>query len=325
MDVGSHMKRLLSVLLMALAFPVAAQNYPSKTVKIIVPYPAGGNADNFARTIAQRLNESYGQTLIIDNRPGATGTIGAALAAKSPPDGYTLIEHIASSYIAGYLYRNVTYDPVKAFAPIINCAMLPFALVAASFQPVKSVAELIALARRRPNEVPYSSQGSGSAGHLVTEMFNSATGIRTVHVPYKGSAPAMIALASGEALFAFSNLLDPQPFIKVGKVRALAVTGARQSPAMPNVPTMTEAGLQGFDDVYFWLGMFAPAGTPQQIVNKLNADIARILDTPKMKEWLMHDLGGEFAPNTPDQFNAFLVTDTQRWMKIIKETGVRFD
>ena len=173
------MKRLLGVLMVVLAFPAAAQNYPNKTVKIIVPYPAGGNADNFARTIAQKLNESYGQILLVDNRPGATGTIGGALAAKSPPDGYTLIEHIASSYIAGFLYREVTYDPAKAFAPIINCANLAFALVAASSQPAKTVAELIALARRRPNEVTYSSAGSASAGHLVSQMFNSATGIRT--------------------------------------------------------------------------------------------------------------------------------------------------
>lgn len=319
------MKPLLGALLMVLAFPAAAQNYPNKTVKIIVPYPAGGNADNFARTIAQRLNESYGQMLIVDNRPGATGTIGAAVAAKSPPDGYTLIEHIASSYIAGFLYRDVTYDPAKAFAPIINCANLAFALVAASSQPAKTVAELIALARRRPNEVTYSSAGSVSAGHLVTQMFNSTTGIKTVHVPYKGSAPAMMALASGEVVFGFSNMLDPQPFMKAGKIRALAVTGAKRSATIPNAPTMREAGLRGFEDVYMWLGMFAPAGTPKQIVNKLNADIARILDTPKMKDWLLHDLGGEFTPNTPDQFNELLVADTARWMKVIKETGVRLD
>jgi tripartite-type tricarboxylate transporter receptor subunit TctC len=319
------MKRLLSVLLMALAIPVAAQNYPNKSVKIIVPYPAGGNADNFARTIAQKLNESYGQILIVDNRPGATGTIGAALAAKSLPDGYTLIEHIASSYIAGFLYRDVPYDPAKAFAPIINCAMLAFALVAASSQPAKTVAELIALARRRPNEVTYSSAGSASAGHLVSQMFNSVAGIKTVHVPYKGSAPAMIALASGEAVFGFTNMLDPQPFLRTGKIRALAVTGAKRSPTMPDAPTMNEAGLRGFEEVYMWLGIFAPAGTPKQIVDKLNADIARILNTPKMKEWLLRDLGGEFTPNTPDQFNELLVTDTARWMKIIKETGVHLD
>jgi tripartite-type tricarboxylate transporter receptor subunit TctC len=319
------MQRLSSILLMVLAFPVAAQNYPGKAIKIIVPYPAGGNADNFARTIAQKLNESYGQMLIIDNRPGATGTIGAALAAKSPPDGYTLIEHISSSYIAGFLNRDVSYDPAKAFAPIINCAKLPFALVAAASQPAKSVADLIALARRRPDEVTYSTAGSASAGHLVTQLFNSITGIRTVHVPYKGSAQSMMALAQGEALFGFVNLLDPQPFLKARKIRALAVTGANRSPTMPDVPTMSEAGLPDFAEVYMWLGMFAPAGAPKQIVDKLNADIARILATPKMKEWLLHDLGGEFAPNTPSQFNEFLVADTARWMKVIKETGVQLD
>ncbi len=319
------MKRLLTVALMTIAFPVAAQNYPGKAIKIIVPYPAGGNADNFARNIGQKLNESYGFAIIVDNRPGATGTIGGAAAAKSTPDGYTLIEHIASSYLAGFLYRDVAYDAAKAFAPIINCANLPLALVAASSQPAKTVSELVALARRRPNEVTYSSAGSGSAGHLAVEMFNSVTRVKTVHVPYKGSAPAMISLASGEAVFGFSNMLDPQPFMKSGKIRALAVTGAKRSANMPEVPTMAEAGVRGFEEVYMWLGMFAPAGTPKAIVTKLNTDIGRILDTPKMKEWLVRDLGGEFTPNTPEQFNEYLIADTARWMKVIRETGIRFD
>jgi tripartite-type tricarboxylate transporter receptor subunit TctC len=318
------MKRSLSVLLMVLAFPVAAQNYPNKIVKIIVPYPAGGNADNFARTIAQKLSESYGQVLIVDNRPGATGTIGGALVAKSPPDGYTLIEHTGSSYISAYQYRGVTYDPAKDYAPIIKCAMLAYAFVAYPSQPAKTVADVIALARQRPNEVTFSSEGAGSTGFLVGQMFNSVTGIKTVHVPYKGTAPEMVALASGEVMFAFSNMRDPQPLVKAGKLRALAVTSAKRSPAWPNVPTMIEAGVPGFE-VYFWLGMLAPAATPKEIVKKLNADIARILDTPKMKEWLLNDVGGEFTPNTPDQFNEFLITDTARWMKVIKETGALFD
>ena len=318
------MKRLLSVLAVTLAFPVFAQTYPNKPIKIVVPYPAGGNADNFARTLAQKLNEPYGQPLIIDNRPGATGTIGGALVAKSPPDGYTLVEHTASSYIAAYLYRGVTYDPAKAYAPVINCANLAFALVAASNQPVKTVADLVALAREQPNKITYSSQGAGSAGHLVSEMFNTVAGIRTVHVPYKGSAPAMIALASGEVHFGFNNILDPQPFVKAGKMRALAVTSGKRSAAMPGVPTMIESGISGFE-VSFWLGVLAPAGTPKAVVNKLNADITRILEMPKMKEWLLRDVGGEFTANTPEQFTDFLVTDTARWIKVARDNDVRFD
>ncbi len=318
------MKRLVLVLLMGVVFPATAQNYPSKLIKIIVPYPAGGNADNFARTIAQKLSESYGQMPLVDNRPGATGTIGGALAAKSQADGYTLIEHTGSSYISAYQYRGTPYDPATAYAPVIKCAMLAYALVGSISQPAKTVTELIKLARQNPNKVTFSSEGLGSTGFLVGQTFNAATGIRTVHVPYKGAAPSMVALASGEVQFAFSNMRDPQPLVKAGKLRALAVTSAKRSPAWPTVPTMIEAGVPGFE-VYFWLGMFAPTGTPTQIVNKLNADITGILDTPKMKEWLLNDVGGEFTSNTPEQFAEFLVTDTARWMKVIKDTGAMFD
>jgi len=317
------MKRLLSVLLALLAFPVAAQNYPAKTVRIIVPFPAGGSTDVLARMAAQKLNESYGQIFIAENRPGATGTIAGAFVAKSPPDGHTLIMHSMSTYTAGYLYRKLSYDAATAFAPIVNCTVNPFYLLSASFLPVKNVADLIALARRRPNELTYATVGMGSGAHLATEMFNSAAGIKAVAVAYKGSVPAMIALASGENAYGINNILDGQPYVKQGKLRGLAVTSAKRSPAVPEVPTLIESGIQV--EANLWTGLFAPAGTPRAIVNKLNEDIGRMLESPQMKEWLMSSLGGEIAPNSPEQFSAFLANDSARWQKIIKQIGIQLD
>jgi tripartite-type tricarboxylate transporter receptor subunit TctC len=317
------MKRLLSVLLALLAFPVSAQDYPSKTVRIIVPFPAGGSTDVLARMAAQKLNDSHGQLFIAENRPGATGTIAGALVAKSPPDGYTLIMHSMSTYTAGYLYRKLSYEAATAFAPIVNCTVNPFYLVSAVSLPVKNVAELVALARRRPSELTFATVGMGSGAHLATEMFNAAAGIKAVAVAYKGSVPAMIALASGENAYGINNILDGQPYVKQGKLRGLAVTGAKRSPAVPEVPTLIESGIQV--EANLWTGLFAPAGTPKAIVNKLNADIGRMLETPQMKEWLMSSLGGEIAPNTPEQFGAFLATDSARWQAIIKQIGVQLD
>ncbi len=317
------MKRSLCVLLALLAFPVAAQNYPAKTVRTIVPFPAGGSTDVLARMVSQRLNESYGQLFIVEDRPGATGTIAGALVAKSPPDGYTLIMHSMSTYTAGYLYRKLSYDAATAFAPIVNCTVNPFYLLSALTLPVKNVADLVALARRRPNELTFATVGMGSGGHLAAEMFNAAAGIKAVAVPYKGSVPAMTALASGEVVYAVNNILDGQTFVKQGKMRGLAVTGAKRSPAVPDVPTLIESGLPV--EANLWTGLFAPAGTPKAIVNKLNEDIGRIIDTPQMKEWLMNNLGGEITRHTPEQFGAFLATDSARWQAVIKQIGVQLD
>ncbi len=317
------MKQLLGVLLALLAFPVAAQDYPARIARIIVPFPAGGSTDVLARMVAQKLNESYGQLFIVENRPGATGTIAGAFVAKSPPDGYALIMHSMSTYTAGYLYRKLSYDAATAFAPIINCTVNPFYLVSAASLPVKNVADLVALARRRPNDLTFATVGMGSGAHLATEMFNAAAGIKAVAVAYKGSVPAMIALASGENAYAINNILDAQPYVKQGKMRALAVTGAKRSPAIPGVPTLLESGIPV--EANLWTGLFAPAGTPKAIVDKLNQDIGRMLDTPQMKQWLMESLGGEIAPHTPEQFSAFLATDSTRWQQIIKQIGLQLD
>ncbi len=313
----------LNTLVTLTALPVAAQEYPNRLVRIVVPFPAGGSTDVLARIVAQKLNETPGQNVIVEDRPGATGTIAGAFVAKSAADGYTLIMHSASTYTAGFLYRKLSYDAGTAFAPIINCVVNPFYLVAAANLPVRTVGELVALARRRPDELTYATVGKGSGAHLVAEMFNTAAGIKTVAVAYKGSAPAMVSLASGETGFTVNNLLDPQPFVKQGKMRSLAITGAKRSPAVPGVPTLLESGINV--EANLWTGLFAPAGTPQAIINKLNQELTRIVETPQSKEWLMSNLGGEFTPHTPEQFAAFLTTDTARWKKIIQQLALQLD
>jgi tripartite-type tricarboxylate transporter receptor subunit TctC len=317
------MRRLLIVVLSLLACAVHAQEYPSKTVRIIVPFAAGGSTDVLSRLVADHFNKAKTGSFIVDNRPGATGTIAGALIANSAPDGYTLIMHSVSTYNAGLLYRKISYDHAHAFAPIINLSVNPFIIVSASNLPVKTVKELVALAKQRPGELMAGTVGIGSGAHLVTEMFNAATGIKTVQVAYKGSAPAMIGLATGEVVFAIYNILDTRTFVSQGKMRALAVTSAKRSPAAPAVPTLMESGIPL--EANIWTGLFAPTGTPAAIINKLNHDVARMIDTPQMKEWLLNNLGGEYTPNTPEQFAAFLAKDAARWQKVVKDINLKLD
>jgi tripartite-type tricarboxylate transporter receptor subunit TctC len=306
-----------------LALSAAAQDYPAKAVRIVVPFPPGGSTDVLSRLVAQNLTESHGQNFIVDNRPGATGTIAGALVAKSAADGYTLIMHSSSSYTAGFLYRKLSYDGGRAFAPVIRCAISGLYMVSVATLPVRNIKELVALARRRPGEVTYATVGNGSAAHLAAEMFNAATGIKTLAVPYKGAAPALVALASGEVGFTVLNILDPQPFVKQGKLRGLAVTSVKRSPAVPDVPTLLESGINV--EANLWTGLFATGGTPAAIVNKLNAEITRVISAPQTNTWLMNNLGGEFSPHTPEQFSEFLAADTALWQKIIKQIGLQLD
>ena len=300
-----------------------AQDYPSKPVRIVLPFPAGGSTDIIARRVAQRLTETHGQNFIVDNRPGATGTIAGAVVAKSPADGYTLIMHSTSSYVAGFLYRKLSYDGARAFAPIIRCAISGLYIVSAASLPARNVKDLVALAKRRPNEVTFATVGSGSAAHLAAEMFNAAAGIKTTAVGYKGAAPALIALASGEVGFSVLNLLDPQPFVKQGKLRGLAVTSPKRSPALPDVPTLQESGINV--EAYLWTGLFATGGTPAAVLNKLNADITRFINEPQTNAWLLNSVGGEFTAHTPEQFAAFLAVDSAGWQKVAKQLGVQLD
>jgi tripartite-type tricarboxylate transporter receptor subunit TctC len=317
------LRAALFAMLASLALPAAAQDYPSKVVRIVVPFPAGGSTDVLTRMLAQRLTEALGQNFIVDNRPGATGTIAGALVAKSPPDGHTLIMHSSSSYLAGFLYRKLSYDGVSAFEPIIRSAISSLYLVSAASLPVKGAKELVALARKRPDEVNYATVGRGSAAHLAVEMFNFAAGIKTVPVHYKGAAPSMIALASGEVGFMILNLLDPQPFIKQGKLRGLATTGAARSPALPDVPTLRELGIDV--EANLWFGFFATGRTPASTINVLNAETARFLSDTKTSQWLVNSLGGQFSPHTPAQFAAFLASDVATWQKVIKRSEIQLD
>jgi len=314
---------LLLALLASLGSTAVAQGYPDKPVRILVPFAAGGSTDVLARMVAQKLNQLHGQSFIVDNRPGATGTIASALVAGSPPDGYTLIMHSSSSYTAGFLYSKLAYDAAQAFTPVIECAISGLYLVSNASLPVRNVKELIALAKRRPNELTYATVGKGSVAHLSAEMFNAAAGIKTISVSYRGAAPALIALSSGENAFSILNILDPQPFVKQGKLRSLAVTSARRSPALPDVPTLKESGIDV--EAYLYTGLFAPTGTPAAIVNELNAEITRFLMEPQTHAWLVNNLGGEFSPHTPQQYAEFLVGDVANWQKVIKRLDLKLD
>ena len=316
-------RSMLAALLTSLALGAAAQDYPTKVVRIVVPFPAGGQTDAIARLLGQKLSQSLGQNFIVENRPGATGTIGGALVAKSAADGHTLIIHSSSSYTAPFLYSKPPYDGARAFTPVIRCMISGLALVSSASLPAKNVKELVALARRRPNEVTFGTVGQGSIAHLAAEMFNAAAGVKTLAVTYKGAAPTLIALASGEVGFSVLNLLDPQPFVKQGKLRSLAVTSAKRSPTVPDVPTLMESGVGV--EAYLYQGLFAPAGTPAAVVNKLNTEISRIITEPQTMTWFVNNVGGEFAPHTPEQFGEFLVTDVAGWQKVVARIGLKLD
>jgi tripartite-type tricarboxylate transporter receptor subunit TctC len=292
-------------------------------VRIVVPFAAGGSTDAIARVLGQKLNQSLGQNFIVENRPGATGTIAGAFVAKSAPDGYTLLLHSTSSYIAPFVYSKPPYDGARAFTPVIRCVISGLSLVSSASLPAKNIKELVTLARRRPNEVTFGTVGLGSVAHLAAEMFNAAAGVKTVAVAYKGAAPTLIALASGEVGFSVLNHLDPQPFVKQGKIRALAVTSAKRSPILPDVPTLMESGVAV--EAYLYQGLFAPAGTPAPVVNKLNAEITRVINEPQTMSWFVNNVGGEFAPHTPEQFGEFLAADVAGWLKVVTRIGVKLD
>ncbi len=315
---------VLAALLAACIAPSWAQvPYPVKPVRMVVPFPPGGPTDLLARVLAQKLGESMGQQFFVDNRPGATGTIAAAMVAKSPPDGYTLIMHATSSHVSAYLYRQVTYDPMQDFAPVAGTGALAFYLVTHPSLPVKTVKEVIALAKRSPEELVYCSAGSGSGGHLVMEMFKAATGIKLLHVPYKGAAPSIADLIAGQVLLTFDTISTSQPHVKTGRLRGIAVSSSKRMPAVPEIPTVMESGVPGFEN-YLWFGLLAPAGTPSVVVTRLSGEINKVLGSPDYQQRMLA-LGGVAAPNSPEQFADFLKSDTPKWIKVISDTGARVD
>ena len=301
-----------------------AQDYPRKTVRVIAPFSPGGATDLLARLVSQKLAERWGHPVVVDNRTGAGGHIGAEVAARSAPDGYTLLVAGAPHAIGVSLYRKLGYDLAKDLAPISNLATYPSAIVVHPSLPVKSVKDLLALARLRPGQLNFGSAGSGSPNHLAIELLKTMAKVSMVHVPYKGGSGQMVGdLLAGQVQLASIGLPPAMPHIKTGRLRVIAVTGTTRSPLLPEAPTVAEAGLPGFD-VTSWYGLFAPAAVPRDIVNKLNADIGAILASADMKERLATS-GADPAPTTPEDFGRLVRAEIAKWSKVVADSGARID
>jgi len=301
-----------------------AQAYPTKPVRMIVPFPAGGATDIVGRLVAQKLAEGWGQQVIVDNRGGAGGTIGSDVAAKSPPDGYTMLLGTSSTHaVAPSLYSKLPYDPVRDFSPVTLVATATILLAVHPSVPAQNVRELIALAKRQPNALSFASSGNGGISHLIGEQFKSTAGIQMLHVPYKGDTPALVDLVGGQVHLMFGTAVSFLPYVSAGRLRALAVTNPKRSPIVPNVPTIAESGLPGFEALQ-WFGVFVPAGTPRDIVSRLHADIVKSLKLSDVRERLV-GLGAEVVGNAPDQFAAFQKAESVKWAKIVKESGAKVD
>ena len=314
----------LAVLLAAVATGAFAQAYPTKPIRIVVPFPAGGATDTLARAAAQKLTEAWGQPVVVDNRPGAGGNIGSELVAKAAPDGYTLeMGTVGTHAINASLYAKMPYDHVKDFAPVILVASVPNVLVVNPAVPANSVQELIAYAKANPGKLNFASSGSGTSIHLSGELFKVMAGVQMTHIPYKGSAPALQDLIGGQVQLMFDNLPPSLPQIKGGKLRALAVTSTVRAPALPDVPTVAEAGLPGFE-ASSWFGILAPAGTPPDIIAKLNAEIAKWLASPEAKERMLA-LGANAAGGSPEDFAKHIAAETVKWQKVVKASGAKVD
>ena len=300
-----------------------AQTYPAKPIRFLVGFPPGGTSDILARTIGQKLGEAVGQQVVIDNRPGAGGNIGAEAAAKSAPDGYTIFMSTTSQAISASLYSKLNYDLVRDFAPITQAVNYTNLLVVHPSLPVRSVKELIALAKARPGELNYGTAGNGTPPHMTGELFNSYTGVKLQHVPYKGGAPAIADLLGGQITIMFDNVPPLLPHVQAGKMRPLAVTSLKRISVLRDVPTLDEAGLKGFDSVA-WNGVLAPAGTPKEIVARLNSEILRILSLPDVRERLSSQ-GADPVGGTPEQFAALIRSEIQKWAKVVKDSGAKVD
>lgn len=315
---------ILAALVLACGASMAfAQTYPSKPIRMVVGFPPGGGVDINARLLGPKLTEYLGQQIIVENRPGAGTNIANELVARAAPDGYTLLINTAALVINMSLYRKVAYDAVRDFAPLSLFSMAPNILVVHASVPVKSAKQLVALAKSRPGQLNYSSAGAGTTQHLAGELFNLRAGTKIVHVPYKGSAPSLTALISGEVDLTYANIPAISAHVKSGRLRPLANLGPKRSEQLPQVPTMKEAGVAGVE-VVVWYGLFAPAATPRDIVTKLSEAIARAAHSPDTKQRLT-DLGAEPVGNTPDQFGKLLREELARWAEVVKVSGARAD
>ena len=321
------MSRILVLVSALTALPVTAafaQHYPSKPIRLIVPFAAGGGNDNVARLVGKRLSESLGQPIVIDNRPGAGGVVGAELAAKSAPDGYTLfLGGVGSHAINPNLHERLPYDPIGDFAPVVLLASAPLILVVHPSVPADSIREFVALAHSKPGWLNYASNGNGSSSHLAALMFASMAGVDMVHVPYKGLSPALTDLLSGQVQVMFSSVVAILPHIKAGKLRGLAVTGSKRLSLAPNLPTIAESGFSGYE-ASSWYGVLAPAGTSREILAKLNAEIGKALDQAEVRNGLLSE-GAEPVGGAPERFAAHIKAENDRLGKLIRDAKLRLE
>ena len=314
---------MLALALLAASELAMTQGYPVGPVRVIVPFPPGGGVDGMGRILTQKLNESLGKSFPIENRSGANGNIGTELAAKAHKDGYTLLFTGAGLVTNPSLYGKVPYDPVKDFDAISLVSIAPNVLVVHPSVPVKSVKELIALAKARPRQVLFAGSGSGSTPHLAGELFNTLAKVEMVHLPYRGSGPAVVGILSGEATIMFMPTTNAVPLVKDGRLRALAVTSRDRVPAMPDLPTVAESGLKGYESSQ-WYGLLAPAGTPPELLNMLNAHTVKIMQAPEMKQRLIGE-GIVAVGSAREQFAAYIKSEIVKWAKVIKQSGARVD
>jgi len=322
---------LTGVLVVATALPLFAQSndaasassYPNKAVRVIVPYPPGGPTDIVARVVFQQVSETTGQQFIVDNRPGAGGNIGADLVARAPADGYTLLIGTTAHAINASLFKTLGYDVIKDFAPVTLLTQGPLVLVATPDFPANNVRELIALAKAKPDTLNFASSGNGQSTHLSGELFNSMANIKLAHVPYKGSAPALTDVMSGQVPLMFDTMLSAMPFVNGGKLKALAVTSSTRSPAAPNIPTIAESGLPGYE-VFAWNGLLAPTGTPKAVIAKLSEELKRAMQLPRVKEKFSAQ-GFQASWDSPEQFGVFLKNEVDKWGKTVRASGAKVD
>ena len=313
------MKRLLAAAV--LLFPLMVQAFPDKPVKIIVAFPPGGGTDIVARLVGQKLAEAWGQPVVVENRAGASGTIGTELAARAEPDGHTLFMATMGNMTANQHLYKMAIDPLAAFAPITKVVDVHFVLLANPSLPANSVAELIALAKKRPGEIAYSSSGPGGAPHLAMELFKRQAGIDLLHVPYKGSSPSISDLIGGRVMLTMDSLVQSLPHIKAGRLKALAVLGPKRTALLPDVPTVAESGLPGYA-LTNWFGLLAPAATPREVVARIHADAVKALRESDINRKIA-DLGADVVGNTPEEFGAALRAESAQWAEIIRTANIR--
>ncbi|HWH41434.1 MAG TPA: tripartite tricarboxylate transporter substrate binding protein [Usitatibacter sp.] len=314
------MKKTIALLcLLALSYGASAQQYPDRPIHLVVPFGPGGFTDVAARILQKELQPVLGQPIVVENKAGAGSTIGTDYVAKAPPDGYNLVMVSTTHVISPHLYKDIPYDPVKDFAPVMKLAEGPYVLVVNSKTPYNSVKDLIAAAKANPGSIDFASSGNGSSQHLVAALFMNMTGAKLNHIPYKGSNQAMQDVIGGQVPVSFVGLPNALPNVSSGKIRALAVTTKKRHPDLPNVPTMEEAGVPGYDAT-IWLALLAPKGTPADVVQKINAAVTQVLSRPDARK-LMNSAGVNVATSSPEELEKLLVSELDRWGKVVKETG----